>query len=267
MNINFMPILVLGGLGAVFGIGLAIASRIFQLKENITKLKVLELLPGANCGACGLAGCESYAELLSSDKDVSLNKCTVGGAELVEKLGALFGREATATGKKIAVIMCSGGENCTDRFTYSGVNTCYAVNLVFGGHKSCIYGCLGLGDCVKSCPFGAITQDKPGTVPVINPEKCTGCGLCVNVCPKKIIELVEEKFTVHIKCKSIDKGTFVRKICKVGCIGCGVCVKICPVNDIVLENNLAKIKYITCDNCGKCVEKCLTKTIQKIHVQ
>jgi len=223
------------------------------------------MLPKANCGACGFAGCESYADWLVSDQKASVEKCTVGGPELAVGIGRLFGKEVTVTAKKKAVIVCSGGENCTDRFSYQGVSTCKAVNLVFGGQKSCLYGCLGFGDCVKVCPFNAITLDGPGKVPVINLAKCTGCGLCVASCPKKIIELVEEeKFKVAVSCKSKDKGAVVRKICKTGCIGCGICVKNCPVNDIVLENNLARIKYENCNNCGICVAKCPTKSIRVI---
>ncbi|MFH1903748.1 MAG: RnfABCDGE type electron transport complex subunit B [Candidatus Omnitrophota bacterium] len=262
MSTQLWSILVLGGLGCIFGVGLALASRIFRIKQNPLKLQIMDMLPKANCGACGFAGCEAYADWLVSDQKASVDKCTVGGPETTRDIGRLFGKEVIVTGQKIAVIMCSGGKDCTDRFSYQGISTCEAVNLVFGGHKSCLYGCLGFGDCVKVCPFDAITLTISGTVPVINTGKCTGCGLCVTACPKKIIELVEDKFKVGISCKSRDKGALVRKICKTGCIGCGICVKVCPVNDIVLENNLARIKHENCNNCGICVEKCPTKTIR-----
>ena len=262
MNIPLWSILVLGGLGCIFGVGLAVASRIFRIKQNPLKLQIMDMLPKANCGACGFAGCESYADWLVSDQKASVEKCTVGGPDIARDIGRLFGKEVTATGKKKAVIVCSGGENCTDRFSYRGVSTCEAVNLIFGGQKSCLYGCLGFGDCVKVCPFGAIKQTGPGKVPVIDAGKCTGCGLCLAACPKKIIELVEDRFTVSISCKSNHKGALVRKICKPGCIGCGICIKVCPVNDIVLENNLARIKYENCNNCGLCIEKCPTKSIR-----
>jgi len=263
MSLELSAILVLGGLGFIFGIGLAIASKIFHIKEDPKKLEILNILPNANCGACGLAGCESYAEWLASDEAAEINKCSVGGPEVAKKIAAIIGRNVGEISKKVAVIYCSGGKNCSDKFEYYGIETCQASNIVFGGHKSCVYGCLGFGDCVKVCPFGAITQSEPGTVPVIDYSKCTGCGLCVKACPKKIINLVEDKFSVHVRCKSNDKGAVVRKICKTGCIGCGLCVKVCPVNDIVLENNLARIKYINCNNCGLCIEKCPTKVIQK----
>ncbi|MFH2069497.1 MAG: RnfABCDGE type electron transport complex subunit B [Candidatus Omnitrophota bacterium] len=265
MNTQLWSILVLGGLGCLFGVGLALASRIFRIKQNPLKLQIMDMLPKANCGACGFAGCESYADWLVSDQKASVEKCTVGGPDIARDIGRLFGKEVTAAARKKAVIVCSGGENCADRFTYRGVNTCKAANQIFGGHKSCLYGCLSLGDCVKVCPFGAIKHTGPGKVPVIDINKCTGCGLCVAACPKKIIELIEDKFTVNISCKSHDKGAFVRKICKTGCIGCGICVKNCPVHDIVLENNLARIKYENCNNCGVCVEKCPTKSIKVIE--
>lgn len=265
MSIEISSILVLGGLGLMFGVGLALASKVFHIKQNPLKLGIMDILPKANCGACGLAGCESYADWLLSDKTASVNKCTVGGPEVIKQIGSLLGKEVIITAKKTAVIICSGGENCTDRFNYGGVNTCKAVNLIFGGNKSCVFGCLEFGDCIKVCPFDAISQTVPGTVPVINTDRCTGCGLCVTACPKKIIVLVEEKFKVNILCKSNDKGYFVKKICKTGCIGCGLCVKVCPVKDIVMENNLAWIKYVDCNNCGLCIIKCPTKTIKKLN--
>jgi RnfABCDGE-type electron transport complex B subunit len=259
MSIELTAVIILGGLGLMFAFVLGIANKIFFLRQDPVKIKIIDMLPGANCGACGFAGCDSYADAVVN-QDISLDKCTVSTQEAVKKIGQILGKEVSETEVRVAVIACSGGVNCKDRFTYLGIDTCQAANAVFGGYKACIYGCLGFGDCVRVCPFDAITHTY-GEVPVIDYDKCTGCGLCIKTCPKKIIELVPQKYSVHILCKSLDKGAVVRKICKTGCIGCGICAKICPKNDIVMKDNLARMKYALCDNCGLCIEKCPTKAI------
>ncbi len=259
---DIQSILLLGGLGFLFAGGLSIASRIFSVKEDPKKTAVFELLPGANCGACGFAGCEVYAQFLV-DGDFQSFKCTVATPETIKKISALLGKEIGITEKKVAVIYCKGGTECKNKFTYFGVETCESANLIFGGNKTCKYGCLGLGDCVRVCPFGAITYELYN-VPVIDENKCTGCGLCVNTCPKKIISLVPVKYNVHIRCSSKDTGSYVRQICKTGCIACGICVKTCPVKAIEITENFAKIDYNKCTVCGLCVERCPTNTIERI---
>jgi len=174
----------------------------------------------------------------------------------------VLGLEAGEPVKKVAIIKCAGGEKCKDKMVYTGIKDCRIATGVFGGNKECTWGCLGFGNCAAACPFGAITYTE-GQVPQIDAVKCTGCGLCVAACPKNIITLVPCKYHYHVLCASQDKGALVRTICPVGCIGCGICVKVCPEKDIVLENNVARIKYENCTNCGVCFHKCPTKSIQK----
>ncbi|MBN1622636.1 MAG: RnfABCDGE type electron transport complex subunit B [Endomicrobiales bacterium] len=264
-SIIFNSILFLGGVGLLFGIGLGIAAKKFAVKLNPKEEEIIGLLPGVNCGACGYPGCSGYAAALING-EAEPGKCTVASKEVNSEIARILGKEVAETDRKVAIILCNGGSNCKDKMDYQGIKDCNIAAAVFGGSKECSSGCLGLGSCAKACPFGAIIQEKPGDVPKIDWNKCTGCGICVSVCPKKIINLVPCKFKFHILCQSNDKGAIVRKICSVGCIGCGLCVKVCPEKDIVLENNLARMKYDNCNNCGLCFAKCPTKSIKEIKL-
>ncbi|MDI6641671.1 MAG: 4Fe-4S binding protein, partial [Elusimicrobiota bacterium] len=189
-------------------------------------------------------------------------KCSATKLESRKKIAEILGQQIPEIETKVAVILCSGGSSCIDKFDYRGVKTCQAASLIFRGHKACVYGCLGFGDCALVCPFDAISYIE-GEVPVVDRRKCTGCGICVEKCPKKIIALIPEKYNVHVRCSSLDRGDWTRKICKTGCISCGICVKVCPVKAIEIENNLAKINYSTCSVCGLCVDRCPSNAIER----
>ncbi|MFH2071179.1 MAG: RnfABCDGE type electron transport complex subunit B [Elusimicrobiota bacterium] len=258
---GYYAIIVFGGLGLLFAVGLAIAGRLLRTDEDGRKSDVLRSLPGVNCGACGFAGCEGFAGGLISGK-AGIEKCASLTEESLKDIERMLGLTPGEIVRKKAVVYCSGGKNCSGRYGYIGVETCRASGQIFGGHKKCDYACLSFGDCSRVCPFGAITYKK-GEVPVVNRELCTGCGICVDVCPKKIISLVEEKYPVHIRCSSKDNGNYVRQVCKTGCIACGVCVKVCPKKAITLKDNLAVIDYGKCNACGLCVERCPANTIER----
>lgn len=258
-------IIGLGALGLFFGLGLGLASRKFAVKIDPKVENILEVLPGANCGACGMAGCCGFAEAVAAGK-VEPGGCAPGGAEVATNLGNIMGIETKIKKKKIARLQCRGGKAAVEKFIYQGANNCRAAALLFGGHKICSYGCLGLGTCMGVCPFGAISLSRE-RLPIIAESLCTGCGKCVAACPRGVMSLILEKAPVHIFCKSQEKGRQVRAACKVGCIGCGICAKICPKEAIAMENNLAQIDYNCCDGCGKCVEKCPTKCIVRITTQ
>lgn len=254
------PVVALGGLGAVLGAGLAYASQKFAVEKDPKVEQIIAVLPGANCGGCGFPGCAGLAENIVKGR-APVNACPVGGAAVAAKVAEIMGVESNAEGeRKVAVVHCNGGD-CVPKFRYEGIQTCRAAALVSGGAKSCAYGCLGLGDCAVVCPFGAITMSEKN-IPIIDYDKCTGCGLCVKQCPKKVIELVRNTRRVHVHCRSVDKGAVTRKICSVGCIGCGLCEKACPFDAIHVQNNLAIIDYDKCRNCGLCEKKCPTKAIQ-----
>lgn len=251
---------VLGGFGLIFGGGLAFAAKKFHTEADPRLAAILEVLPGANCGGCGYPGCGGYADALL--KDAPTNRCPVGGANLVGKLAEILGVAGEVGEKQVATVYCKGGTaECAPRFRYSGVQTCQGAQMVGGGDKACTYGCLGYGDCLRKCPFGAITMDANG-IPQIDEEKCTGCQQCVAVCPRQVIRMRPAKSRVSVRCMSQAKGVEVRKTCKTGCIACNLCVKACPFDAITVQNNLAIIDHSKCRNCGLCVAKCPTKAIE-----
>lgn len=264
-HIVIYSLAVMGGSSVIIALLLSFAAKKFKIEEDPKKEKIISVLPGANCGACGYPGCEQYAEaILTSNVEITL--CKPGGNDVSKKIAEILGKEVKDTQRVVAVVMCKGGKLAKDEFKYTGIKRCDIANKFFGGYKSCKYGCLGFGDCVEVCPFDAIYINENG-VAEVDIMKCTGCGLCVRSCPKNLIKLVPCQYQVHILCSSKDKGVKVKQICSVGCIGCGICVKNCPVSDIYLENNLAIMKYNRCNNCGICVIKCPTKSIvSKINI-
>lgn len=259
MNNIIAPILSLGGLGLLFGAGLAVASKVFAVEVDPKVVKIREALPGANCGACGYPGCDGFANAVAEGK-APVNGCPVGGAECAEKIGEIMGVNAEATEKKVARVICQGTTcNAKEKYEYIGIKDCKAAAMVAGGNKSCEYGCLGFGTCVDACQFDAI--QIVGGIAKIDTEKCTACGKCIEVCPKHVIDMVPYSQKVVIDCNSEDFGKNVKASCSVGCIGCQICVKACPVGAIDFENNLAKIDYDKCIQCMICAEKCPTKAI------
>jgi len=258
----YTTLIVLAVLGVVFGIALAIVAARFVVKVDPKVEQVRETLPGANCGACGFAGCMGYAENVVGNPDVAVSLCAPGKSPVAEKIAVITGKKAEKVDPKIARVFCQGGTSLSQRkFIYTGVQDCSAAVLAAGGDKSCEYGCLGYGTCMRACPFGAITMSADN-LPVIHPDKCTACGKCVAACPKQVIELALASKAVVISCHSRDKGIDVKKKCQVGCIACGICVRTCPVNAIAIDNNLARIDHSKCIVCGLCVKKCPTSAIK-----
>jgi len=260
-QIIYTGLIVLACLGVVFGIALAIVASRFVVKVDPKVEQVRETLPGANCGACGFAGCMGYAEAVVGNPDVASNLCAPGKAPVAEKIAQITGKAAAKVDPKIARVFCQGGRSKSNRkFIYSGVMDCTAAVLAAGGDKSCDFGCLGYATCMRACPFDAITMSAD-SLPIISKEKCTACGKCVAACPKQVIELGLMSKAVVISCHSRDKGIDVKKKCQVGCIACGICVRTCPVDAIKIDNNLARIDHTKCITCGLCVKKCPTNAI------
>ena len=257
----YLALAVLAALGVVFGIALAIVAARFVVKTDPKVEQVREILPGANCGACGFAGCMGYAEAVVGNPDVAVNLCAPGKSAVAEKIGEITGKKAEKMDPRIARVFCQGGASLSRRkFIYTGVRDCTAAVLAAGGDKSCEYGCLGYATCMRACPFDAITMSADN-LPLINPEKCTACGKCVAACPKQVIELAPASKAVVISCHSKDKGADTKKKCQVGCIACGICVRTCPVDAIKIDNNVARIDHGKCIVCGLCIKKCPTNAI------
>jgi electron transport complex protein RnfB len=255
-------ILGIGGLGLLFGASLAYASKKFAVEVDPKIEEILEKLPGANCGGCGYPGCSGYAEAVVKS-GASMTLCAPGGQAVIQDIANILGVEAADMGEKmVAVVQCRGdNEKAPKRFHYAGITNCQAAQILMGGDKACVYGCLGLGTCVESCPFGAMRMGEDG-LPIVIEEKCTACGNCVSACPRGIMKLIPVSQKVFLGCVSQDKGKAVKQVCKVGCTGCTLCAnpKTTPSGSIQMKGNLPEIVDIKADDLMTAVEKCPTKS-------
>lgn len=260
-----LPTGIVSGIGLVCGLGLAVASKLFAVQEDERIELVRDVLPGANCGACGYAGCDDYAKAVCEGA-ASPNQCVPGGASTLEGINGIMGTEAEAGQQMLAIVACTGRTASTGkRYEYKGIDTCAAANLLYGGGGKCQYGCIGLGDCAGACPFGAI--DLMDGVAVVNRAVCSGCGVCVATCPKALISLIPDDDSAFVTCSNKSKGAVAMKVCEESCIACRRCVKACDSDAITIENNLAFIDTVKCTNCGACAAVCPRKTISYISRQ
>jgi Na+-translocating ferredoxin:NAD+ oxidoreductase RNF subunit RnfB len=257
-SVVLYSVISLTALGALFGLGLALAARRFAVERDERVDRIDEILPGANCGGCGFAGCLGFARALVEGKAEPAD-CAPGGAETASAVAKILGLENVARVPVVAMVGCRGGDRVELKLDYDGVPTCAAASLICDNVRACSYGCIGLADCVEACPFDAI--HLVDGYAVVDDVKCTGCGKCVGACPKRIIYLVPRSKKVRVACSSLDRGKSVKSICEVGCISCGICAKNCPVDCIEIKNSLAVIDQEACINCGICAAKCPTKSI------
>lgn len=253
-----IPVLVVLIIGVVLGLGLSFADKFMSVPVDEKQIKIRECLPGANCGACGFSGCDGYAAALAAGA-AEPDKCAPGGENTAKALSEVLGVEVEAV-KKVAFIACGGTpDTVKQNFEYTGLATCAAATLAGGGPLACEYGCLGLGDCMRACDFGAITFHDGR--PVICEDVCAACGKCVKACPKSIISLIPKDAKVRVNCSNKKKGPLVLKSCDVSCIACGMCERACEAGAIKVVDNLAVIDYSLCVACGKCAEVCPRKVI------
>ncbi len=253
---------IVGGTGLFIGLFLGIAGKKLAVEVDPREEAIIGVLPGNNCGGCGYAGCSGLASAIVEGK-AELSACPVGGSDVTAKIASIMGQEAEAGTPMTAFVRCGGTcEKAKVDYKYYGIEDCIMMDFVQnGGAKSCNYGCLGFGTCVKACPFDAI--HIVDGIAVVDKEACKACSKCIAVCPKHLIELVPKNQVSLVLCSSKDKGKDVMTACTGGCIGCKMCERVCEEGAIKVENNIPMIDYTKCTNCGKCADKCPKKCIVK----
>ncbi len=265
MNITgiIIAVSVVGGVGLLIGIFLSVFGNYFRVETDPVIDRIIEALPGNNCGGCGFAGCAALAEAIAHG-DAPVSGCPVGGEPVATEVAAIMGIEADTAEKKVAHVRCKGTCELTfSNYNYKGVKDCRMASFVpSGGPKSCDYGCMGFGTCVSVCEFGAIRIIDG--VASVDKDKCVACGKCVQACPKHLIELITYKAKYVVDCMNKDKGPDVIKSCKTGCIGCSLCARECPKEAIEITDSLAYIDQEKCVGCGKCAAKCPKGAISKL---
>ncbi|MFA5849322.1 MAG: Fe-S cluster domain-containing protein [Bacteroidales bacterium] len=269
MNTIIFTIVSLSVLGLVLSLILYLVSQKFKVVEDPRIDGVQELLPAANCGGCGYAGCRAFAEACVNAENLDKLYCPVGGNAVMQNVAGYLGVKVAEKTPQIAVVRCNGTcDNRPKTSNYDGYSSCAVMANLFAGDTDCRYGCLGQGDCELSCKFDAIKMDPKTGLPEVDEEKCTACGACVKVCPKMIIELRNKGLKnrrIFVSCINKDKGGVAKKACVVACIGCTKCQKVCPYDAITMSNNLAYIDYNKCKLCRKCVIECPTRAIWEVN--
>jgi len=262
-----IAVLVLVAIGLMAAIILFFVEKAFKVIEDPRIDEVADKLPGANCGGCGFAGCRALAETIVKNGSMEGYNCPAGGD--MNAIAEIMGLTATVSEPKIAVMRCNGTcENAPVKVQYDSAKSCLYAHAVFAGEAGCAYGCLGCGDCVESCQFGALSIDEDMQMIKVNEVLCVGCGACVKCCPRNVVELRNKGKAgrrVYVSCCNTEKGAIAKKNCAVACIGCGKCVKACTFEAITVNNNLAYIDDTKCKLCRKCVAECPTGAILAVN--
>lgn len=241
----WLNILIVGLIALSAAIILYFTARKFAVETNPLADEVDYLLPQANCGACGKAGCRDFANACAAADKESFAKlyCPVGGKNVMRKVAMLLGFTAQDQAETCAVLRCNGTcQNAPQKNKYTGLPNCRVANLITAGTSGCPDGCLRFGDCVAVCKFDALHIDPETGIPVVNPNKCTSCGACVNICPRNLFEIrpiSNGNQQVYVACRNTQKGAVARNNCRTACIACLKCTKITP--QVTVENNLSYI--------------------------
>ncbi len=266
---TLLSVASLVAIGSVAAVVLYVVAQKFKVIEDPRIDQVEDLLPGANCGGCGLAGCRALAEAIVREERLEGFYCPPGGNQVMQEIAEALGWEAGEQTPMIAVVRCSGSRELSPpKVNYEGAMTCAFAHNLFTGEGGCPYGCLGCGDCMRACQFDAMYMDRQTGLPVILDDKCVACEACVKECPRDIIEMRKKgkkDRRIFVSCINMEKGGVARRNCKVACIGCGKCVKECRFDAIVFENNLAYIDFAKCTLCRKCPPVCPTNAIHELN--
>ncbi len=265
MEVLLYTILTLSALGALAAVILYFVASKFKVYEDPRIDDVERLLPGANCGGCGFAGCRGFAEALVTRDDISSLYCPVGGADTMNATATYLGKVAAEKAPTVATLRCGGSCDKRPRTNrYDGSSSCAVASGLYVGESGCSFGCLGYGDCVSVCQFGALKINSESGLVEVDADRCTACEACIKACPKGVLEMRKKwpkSRAIYVACASKDKGAVVMKACKAGCIGCQKCAKVCAFDAITIENNLAYIDSERCKLCRKCVNECPTSAI------
>lgn len=262
MNTILYTIIVAIVIAFLLGILLGLFKKIFHVDTDPKVQLVRDALSGANCGGCGLAGCDAFASAVVKG-DAPSNGCVAGGASCAEKIADIMGQSGIQVKPKIAFLACAGTKDCAqDKAEYIGIRTCKAAQLTLGGTKKCTFGCIGLGDCVSACPFGAMSMGADG-LPSVDKSKCLACGKCASACPKHLFRLIDAdtKGPLAACSNRSDNKPQIRKDCSRGCFKCGMCARKCPEQCIDVSSGIPVIDYARCTCCGTCLSSCPDKVL------
>ena len=238
-------IAILSAIAVIAATVLYLTAKEFHTEANVLTEEIAAILPQANCGACGCAGCRDFADKCASASadDFAELYCPVGGTEVMSQIAKKLGYKTAAHAPTTAILLCNGScKNAPDKVQYVGLKSCRLASRVFVGNTGCPDGCLRMGDCVRNCPFGAIELNPETGLPAVDSEKCTSCGACVRICPRGLFEIRpvgKNGIRVYVACRNRQKGAVARKNCSAACIGCMKCTKICP--EVKVEENLSYI--------------------------
>jgi len=266
MNIILISALIIAAIAVVAAVVLYVVSQKFKVYEDPRIDEVAALLPGANCGGCGLPGCRNFAENVVKAGGLKGKTCPAGGVSVNSAIAEMFGEGVGEVVPQKVVVRCNGScEHAPAKVHYDSIPSCAYFHMTYAGESGCAYGCLGCGDCVAVCKFDAIAIDGETKLPKVN-NNCVLCGACVTACPRTILAIVpiSEAGTIVVGCMNKEKGVDAKKNCKIACIGCKKCEKTCEFGAITVENNLATIDYEKCKVCLKCMDGCPAKGIKLV---
>ena len=253
--------LLLGGIGAILGAGLAWCSKKFNVERDPKIDDVYALLAGINCGGCGYPNCDEFAAALVKG-ETRIDKCMPTAHQKREEINEVLGAEHGDLIETVAVARCCGGNNAKDKYTYQGYGNCRSSQMLAQGSKICPVGCMGLKDCSVSCGYHAVDVSTETNYSIVIKHRCTSCGACVSACPKKLIARIPKTAKYYVACMNHAAARDLRTYCASGCLACGKCAAACKYGAIKTIDQLAAIDYKKCANCGACVKVCPTKVIK-----
>jgi RnfABCDGE-type electron transport complex B subunit len=254
-----------GGLTVVLASLLVVANRWLTVQEDPRIDRVVEMLPGTNCGGCGFPGCRAFAEALVAGQTRPA-KCSVSAPEAQLRIANYLGVDVGQEERRVARLACAGGANVSRNHAhYQGLETCAAAALVSGGGKGCFWGCLGLGDCQVACTFDAIHMNAQ-RLPIVDEARCTACGDCVTACPKDLFSLEIQKHHLWVACRSQEAGDEILADCQVACTACGRCAADAP-GLVTMRGNLPVIDLSKGPETRAAIERCPTGAIVWVSLQ